>query len=270
MDKIQILESLLSEADDLQILNDSGLEAFKKKLRMIIRNVFGKESEYLKELEEITFHPQAYSFNYITGESGITKEQLEEIWLDGWRELVALVQVMIDEMKTFQPLRSEERKTSEKYDNAFQIFLVHGHDDVVKQSVARVVERLGFEPVILHEQPNRGRTIIEKFTDYSNVGFAIILLSADDIGYDAKKQPAIAQARARQNVILEMGFFLGKLGRERVFVLYPEDGKLELPSDYSGVLYTKYDAAGRWQLELVQELKATGYDVDANKLVRGS
>ena len=140
----------------------------------------------------------------------------------------------------------------------------------MKESVARIIERLGLHPIILHEQPNRGRTIIEKFTDYSNVGFAVILLSPDDLGYENNKMPILPKPRARQNVILEMGFFLGKLGRERVFVLYPDNAGLELPSDYSGVLYTKYDAAGHWQLELVQELKAVGYDVDANKLVRGN
>ena len=73
--------------------------------------------------------------------------------------------------------------------------------------------------------------------------------------------------RARQNVIFELGFFIGKLGRNRVLVLYQEEENFEMPSDYSGVLYTPYDSSGRWQFDLIKELKACGYDVDANKLL---
>ena len=76
-----------------------------------------------------------------------------------------------------------------------------------------------------------------------------------------------AKTRARQNVIFELGLFIGKLGRRNVSVLYQEDKDFEMPSDYKGVLYTPYDTSGRWKFELVKELKNCGYDVDANKLL---
>jgi len=120
-----------------------------------------------------------------------------------------------------------------------RVFVVHGHDDGMKVAVARVLERLGLTPVVLHEQPDQGRTIVEKFTNYSDVGFAVVLLSPDDMAYPSNALPSDARPRARQNVSFELGYFVGKLGRENVLALVrKKDDDLEFPSDYSGVLYT--------------------------------
>jgi predicted nucleotide-binding protein len=151
-----------------------------------------------------------------------------------------------------------------------KVFVVHGHAEDMKQGMARVLTDLGLDPVILHEQPNQGRTIIEKFENFADVGFAVVLLSGDDMAYPAgvEHKKAKPRPRARQNVVGEMFFFLGKLGRDCIFPLYKEVENFELPSDYQGVLYTPYNATGQWRFQLVQELKAAGYDVDANKLIR--
>jgi predicted nucleotide-binding protein len=117
--------------------------------------------------------------------------------------------------------------------------------------------------IILHEQPNKGRTIIEKFQDYSDVAFAIVLLTADDRGGIADSQYDSQSLRARQNVIFELGYFIGKLGRNRVCALYSEG--VEIPSDYSGVLFIKFDEAGAWRLAVAKEIKAAGIDIDMNK-----
>jgi predicted nucleotide-binding protein len=146
------------------------------------------------------------------------------------------------------------------------IFLVHGHDEEMKQAVARTLSKLDLNPIILHEQPNQGKTIIEKFEKNSDVQFAIVLLSSDDMAFTKTTSPKDARPRPRQNVVLELGYFVGKLSRERVFAL-KRDGNLELPTDISGVVYTLYDAAGHWRFELVRELKAVGYPVDANALL---
>jgi predicted nucleotide-binding protein len=152
-------------------------------------------------------------------------------------------------------------------DPSNRVFVVHGHNEEMKQSVARTLEKLALKPIILHEQPNQGRTIIEKFIDYSDVGFAVILLSPDDMAYPIGASNKEARTRARQNVILELGFFLGKLGRQHVVTLYQKDDKFELPSDYSGLLYIEYDAVGHWRYQLASELQASGYkDADKNKL----
>jgi len=155
------------------------------------------------------------------------------------------------------------------------VFIVHGHDEKLKTQVACFLEQLELQPIILHEQADRGQTIIEKFEKHSNVSFAVVLLTPDDEGRKIKSEkpgwsdPVFVEEmpmmpRARQNVIFEFGYFIGKLGRGNVCGLYCEG--VELPSDYSGVLYTKVDNQGAWQFKLVKELEAAGFDVDANRL----
>ena len=148
-----------------------------------------------------------------------------------------------------------------------KIFIVHGHDEEMKQAAARTLSSIGLEPIILHEQANEGKTVIEKFEKHADVGFAVVLLSPDDFAYRKDAGPRSARPRARQNVILELGYFVAKLGRAKVVPLYRDGSDIELPSDIAGVIYTPYDRAGTWKHQLVKELKAAGYDVDANKLV---
>jgi predicted nucleotide-binding protein len=112
--------------------------------------------------------------------------------------------------------------------------------------------------------PNIGRTLIEKFEDYSNVGFVVVLLTPDDLGTSKDKREEL-KPRARQNVIFELGFFVGKLGRERVCVLYKEN--VEIPSDYEGMLYVKMDKSDGWKAKLAREMKEVGIKIDPVKLL---
>lgn len=157
----------------------------------------------------------------------------------------------------------EEKPTAMKNPN---VFVVHGHGETATLHTARLVEKLGLTPIILREQPNSGATVIEKFEKHSNVDFAIILMTADDIGCakDAAFNQDSLQPRARQNVILELGYFIGKLGRKNVCVL--KEKGVEEPSDIIGVVYTEFDAGGAWRFELCKELKEAGYSIDMNKL----
>ena len=140
-----------------------------------------------------------------------------------------------------------------------KVFIVHGHDNTMLQTVNSFLKIIELEPIILHEQPNKGRTIIEKFVDYSDVGFSVVLLSPDDMAIQDQKE----SKRARQNVIFELGYFIGKLGRERVVALYKSS--VEIPSDYSGVLYVEYNSVDTWKIQLCKELKAVGFNIDLNK-----
>jgi|GEM_PF-1141526 len=146
-----------------------------------------------------------------------------------------------------------------------RIFIVHGKDTAMKEAVARVIEKLDLEPIILHEQPELGRTIIEKFTECSNVGYAVVLLSPDDFAYPRGSTSEKGMFRARQNVILELGYFIGKLGRERVMALNRGGKDFEIPTDFAGVVYTPFDE--QWRFKLVKELKHCGYNVDADLLL---
>jgi predicted nucleotide-binding protein len=144
-----------------------------------------------------------------------------------------------------------------------RVFVVHGRDPGIKESLARFLEKLGLEPVILHEKPNEGRTIIEKFSDYSDVHFAVVLLTGDDEGRLRGTEKPL-RPRARQNVLLELGYFLGKLGRARVCALYEEG--VDIPSDYQGVIFVALQPPDKWKYDLVRELKAAGFKADANKI----
>jgi predicted nucleotide-binding protein len=135
------------------------------------------------------------------------------------------------------------------------VFLVHGKDDTSRETVARFMEKLNLKVIILHEQPSRGRTIIEKFEHGSQVGFAVALLTPDDVGA-AKENPADLHPRARQNVIFELGYFCGALSRTRVCALYVEG--VEIPSDFHGVVYIPLDSTGGWKLKLTKELLEAG------------
>ena len=143
--------------------------------------------------------------------------------------------------------------------NSKKVFIVHGHDGELKQAVARIIEKQGIEAIILSEQANKGRTIIEKFEDYSDVSGAICLFTADD--YGRAKNNATDNTRARQNVVLEAGYFMGKLGRNCVAILADKD--IEMPSDLSGIVYTD---STNWEINLLKELKEMGYTIDFNKL----
>lgn len=145
-----------------------------------------------------------------------------------------------------------------------RVFVVHGHDEAPKEAVARFVMQMELEPVILHEQASLGKTILEKLIANANVGYAVVLLTADDFG--RAKSEDMDRPRARQNVILELGYFLRRLGRERVMAIV-EDG-VEIPSDYMGVVYAPLDAAGAWRQRLAQEMQAAGYAIDWNKVMR--
>ena len=146
--------------------------------------------------------------------------------------------------------------------NKRKVFIVHGHDNEVKQEVARFLERLNVEPIILHEQASSGMTIIEKIEYYSNdADFALVLYTPCDLGRGALETKVPARNRARQNVVFEHGYLMAKFGRENVCALVK--GDIEIPNDTSGVVYVDLDVAGAWRIEVTKELKAAGYAVNS-------
>ena len=225
---------------------------WEEKTRVAISLTFGDNSEHFRGFKGIYFSTPS-PFYPIVYERGLNAakaklktmiEQIEEDW-DGDNQ----AQILSSAQANDRPSTKE-------------IFIVHGRDKDTKNTVARFLEKLDLIPVILAEMPGKGRTIIEKFEQHSQVGFAIVLLTPDDAG-SLQGDNNNLSPRARQNVIFELGFFIGCLGRKRVCAL--TKGEVEIPSDYAGIEYIPLDDSGGWQSRLIQELKSAGFNVDANR-----
>lgn len=260
-DKISILEERLNEIAKLRNLSDDSQEfkLWRRNTKIAIKNIFSDgDGTHVKEFDAI---------RYFSGVAwtGMPDDVDRKAYLRGLDSAEAMLKSMIEEIKEWGMEKDDVSSLDQitVTPNNKKIFIVHGHDEAAKQTVARFIEKLGLESIILHEQSNKGRTIIEKFEHYSEVGFAVVLMTPDDIGASVDDKNNL-KPRARQNVILELGFFLGKLGRERVCALYKN---VEMPSDYDGVLYLEMDDRGSWHLELAREIKAAGIDVDLNKII---
>ena len=171
-----------------------------------------------------------------------------------------MVKSQLKYSEDIQQEKQQEVKTVITSNN--NVFVVHGHNSEIKNTVALFLHRLGLDPIILHEQDDNGNTIIEKLLENSNVNFAIALLTPDDI-YTINEKP---QSRARQNVIFEFGYFMGKLGRKNVVALFENSETFEIPSDISGLIYIPYNIKeDTWKLRLAKELRRV-FKIDLNKL----
>jgi len=226
-----------------------------------VANIFGENSQNHRRLKAIRYSPIVFSTN-------TSDAVFDEQWRAGLAEASAILNSFLGQIQTYWPdppsipTAHQQQASAVPTTAERKAFIVHGHNEGPKQGVARLLERLDIQPIILHEQPNQGKTIIEKFEAYSNVPFAIVILTADDEG-KAKNESSL-RARARQNVILELGFFLGLLGRDKVCALYEEG--VEIPSDYSGVIFVKIDNGYAWQYQVAKELKAAGISIDMNRI----
>ena len=263
--KAKALERLQRALDAISALKQcqTASPAFKKWRRdteIAIVNTFDKEDRHIADFKRVDYGHGEWS-------PEITVEQQRDYW-KGLDSATAVLDSMIDEVKEYWEDENEIPTLSETHENepinTNEIFIVHGRDEGAKETVARFLETLDLKPLILHEQANLGRTIIEKFEQHAEVGFVVALLTPDDVGA-GKGEESTLNPRARQNVIFEFGYFIGKLSRKRVCALVK--GNVEKPSDYDGVLYISLDDSGGWKMKLFKELRSAGFDIDANKAV---
>lgn len=255
MTDFQKLKDIIDEVDVLIAKgitsSNPDFQAWKTKTERFLIKKYGKDG-----LEYEKFTKTHFSLMICTSDTPKSKfveacknglEKAKAVFMTYLRELEE--ENVIPTLQSVSPVKSAFKK----------VFIVHGHDEKLKQFVARIIEKQGIEAIILSEQANKGRTIIEKFEDYSDVDGAICLFTSDDIS--KAKNDSADNRRARQNVVLETGYFMGKLGRDHIVIL-ADDG-IEMPSDLSGIVYTNIE---NWGIKLLQELKAIGYTVDFNKL----
>ena len=152
--------------------------------------------------------------------------------------------------------------TTEKEKDKNKVFIVHGHDAGMKNTIARFLEQQDLEAIILHEQDDEGDTIIEKFEKYSDVDYAIVLYAKDDKCEGDDK--GVFEYRARQNVVFEHGYMISKLGRSKVCAIV-EDG-VTLPGDTSGQIYVKMDKEDGWKIKLAKRMEKQGIKIDFERI----
>lgn len=255
MDAIALLKQRRDELARIPPANARPLNEWIIKTRPVFQQFFGNQLEDFDEISRSITNLPVWSTGYIgsTTASGQTWEMEK-------RKLSSLVDGLLELHQLTAPFpgRPKMERLGRK------VFLVHGRNERWLHEVARFLETLQLEVIVLHEQPNAGRTIIEKFEDYSDVSFAVVLLTGDDRGGLANQTTDEWKLRARQNVILELGFFLGALGRQSVCVLF--DPNVEMPSDYSGVVFVPLREDAAWHLPLAREIKAAGLEIDLNTL----
>lgn len=229
--------------------------SWKTRAERFLRTHYGENSKEAVDFGNTHFSLMIYTFNE-------TESDYIEACKSGLVESKAVFEVYLEELKE-NDVTPDNEATQDNSISKSKVFVVHGHDEALKQEVARIVEKQGIEAVILSEQVNQGKTIIEKIEENADVDAAICLFTGDDYGRAKGTEAEENKLRARQNVVFEAGYFMGKLGRENVIIV--ADKNLELPSDMQGVVYTD---AGNWKTEVLQELDKIGYAIDFNKLFR--
>jgi len=246
----------------------SPISMFVKKLKSIVDSNpdHSKKDEILFLAEKIeSFFDQYRStgetFYLPPSQTSGNDDTVREIYQSAVR-LHDLDQYRFDELRAPASEIPSPTNTSKHIDKK-KIFIVHGHDDEAKEKMARLISSLGFDPIILHEQANSGKTIIEKIEMHTDVGFAVVLYTPCDKG-GKEAEPIDLKPRARQNVVFEHGYLIGKLGRDKVCALVR--GGVELPNDIAGVVYVDIDKAGAWKYVLADELASAGYPADKNKI----
>lgn len=262
---LQRLEKALADGRDIGFAGapDPQFPKWRRDTEVAIRYVFGDDSRHVVEFTKLRYAPMF---------APARADQIAKAFRSGLGRAKSLLESMIDEVREYW---EDDITTADQLDDGGtapeprtdKVFIVHGRDTAARDTVARFMDQLEIDAVILSERPSEGRTIIEKFEAEADVGFAIVLLTPDDEGglQDSDGDP---KPRARQNVVFEMGFFVGKLGRQRVCALKADDVEMEIPSDYAGIAYVPFGEGRDWRLPLSVELRSAGFQVDLNKLAK--
>lgn len=225
--------------------------SWKTRAERFLRTHYGENSKEVVDFGNTHFSLMIYTFNE-------TESDYIEACKSGLVKSKAVFEVYLEELKE-NDVTPDNEATQDNSISKSKVFVVHGHDEALKQEVARIVEKQGLEAIILSEQANHGKTIIEKFEENTDVGAAICLFTGDD--YGKAKDVENDNLRARQNVVFEAGYFMGKLGRENVILI--ANPEIELPSDLQGVVYTNDKS---WQIDVLKELREIGYTIDFNRV----
>lgn len=254
---IELFKQQISKIDQLLTMcyDDPEVNKWDNFTEQLIIKTFGKPHDNLNAFYSSQFGGPIFG--------GMSTSQLQQHYIKARENIRKLLEGFVEQLEAFAPIAAKETllpNTQKQHSRPIsnKVFIVHGHDDKAKTELALILTRLKLDPVILHEQASEGMTVIEKLEKHSDVGFAFVLLTPDDMGKeqgDTNEKP-----RARQNVVFEFGLFVGKLGRKSVCCLYT--GDTELPTDLRGLVYIPYKTSvNEVQLDIVKELRAAGHEI---------
>ena len=252
--------------EDLAVLS-AGYQTWDRRNQLILDSSFDVKGFF-------TSGPKTDYLDFRGLKYGVGLDMAESVTVDGVREDISTKMRRLSELKDNLALYALEPEIQAEGASAAEtpnskpstVFVIHGRADTPRLEVQNLLLRAtSHPPVVLMEQPNQGGTIIEKLEEHlgTTAGFAVVIITGDDEGR-LVNTPEL-QPRARQNVILELGYAMGRIGRRNVTILYEEN--VELPSDISGVAYYHLDSHGGWQRRLLGDLKAAGFDVNAEALL---
>ncbi len=149
-----------------------------------------------------------------------------------------------------------------------RVFVISGSDEEMKKAVTKALTKLWLTPIVLCEEPGHGKKIVDQSADYADVNFVVVLLSPDEYAYAKTDEHSKRKLRPQQDVIFELGFVLGKLGKDKVMVLFRESDTFEVPTIFASLKVTAFDDRDSWKLALLRELASSGYVVDGDRILK--
>jgi len=253
----ELIKRQLDQIDKLIKLqhDDPEIRKWDNTTEQVIIKTFGKPHDNLSHYSS-ALHGGSM---LLTGETNWQAEHVENM-----NKVKKLLEGFVEQLDIFNEPNKQLDKDISTNNKPIsrKVFIVHGHDKQAISELTVILSNLGLKPIVLHEQASEGMTLIEKLEKYSNVGYAFIILTPDDLGTkkDIKDIKTNLKPRARQNVVFEFGLFVGKLGRNKVCCLYK--GNVKLPSDLDGLVYIPFNLSiNEKQIDIIRELKAAGYKV---------
>jgi predicted nucleotide-binding protein len=265
-EKIDLLKKNIGKKMEIQVFlsDDPKFMVWKNHTKRALNSIYGNGSNEVQSFDELYFSPMSFKIVRSVRDKQANMIRRIEVCKKSIETAMGYINLYIEELEEKKLLENNLLVEPPKIEfDKTKVFIVHGHDNLAKTEVENLLRQLDVEPIILHKQANSGNTIIEKINEYTNVGFGIVLYTPCDVG-STKGNKNELKFRARQNVVFEHGFLIGKIGRENVCALKKEE--VETPGDISGVVYVTMDPHEGWKLSLVKELESAGYNIDRNKL----
>lgn len=259
---IEILNNLISEISGIQ-RNSSEHTRWLANVLRVLDEKFGADSQYSTTIRAFPWKETGSGIYNAYNYQSERERDHQNAFRRQMEQAKGIILSAVDALTERVSESNEDASPSESSFDTKKVFIVHGHDNNVRNEVELFVRSIGYEPIILCKRADKGDTIIEKIErEAKDVCYAIVIYTSCDLGKD--KNDVDFKPRARQNVVFEHGFMCAHIGRSHVCALLEEG--VEQPGDLKGVVYKPLDTAGAWKYQIADEMKAVGLDVDKNKI----